>query len=70
MHPADLSNRLVPASRAGLRRQIRLDPRQTFALDHRADVVEHDACEYGRPQGAKQHGDETTARGPHQDDLR
>ena len=53
---------LVEALRRGGTGEIGLDASQAGALDHRTDIVQHDAGHEARTQGAKDHRNDPAAR--------
>ena len=65
--PAQDLGAFLEGSRLRQLANIALDPHQPRRLDYRTDVVEHAACDRGRPQGGKQHRQDAAARGANED---
>ena len=61
--PAQDLGAVIEARRLRQLADVALDPREAPGLDHRTDVVEHDAGDCGRPRHRHQHGQEPAARG-------
>ncbi len=67
---ADLRHRCIPSlNRALLDGQVALYSRQASTLDHRADVVQHDARNQSRAKRPQEHRENPAARSPDQDRL-